>query len=538
MKRLILLVVCALSFLSLAQKPFSYKLDKNKIKFGEEIILTLQTKTDTLTNVVFPEAQTFGALEVIESYKTDTLLNGLKRHLTKKYGISFYDSARVVLPRIPVYINNKPFFTDSISIEVLPVEVDTLKQQMHDIKDVIAADEVKSTWWKWLLGLLLLLAIIGIGIYLYKKYKKKKPAEEIFKKKKKKARFLLKKLNYKNLIEQEDVKAFYSELTDILRVYIEDTLDVPAKESTTNELLALLKETAKKRKLPFGKTTLTELEKVLKEADLVKFAKSKPLEFELESHKNKIESSILDIQKSLPEVEDISEEEENELLRLELEKKRKRKRTIWTIFFSLLAVVLISATLLLTVGMTWLRDNYIGHSTKSLLDVEWVTSTYGYPGITIETPKVLERKEQDKNFLEEGIIKDKAIFTYGSVLENFNVVLLTLTFDQKEPETDFTSPFIAQQIKDLEKIGVTNFIMKEDDYQLNNEMKGKKIHGSADWVAVEGKFKQRVYIEILGFSQKGACQQIMFIRNDKDENAKLLVDRMIKSIELQNISQQ
>lgn len=535
MTRLILYIFCLLSFLGLAQKPFSFKIDKNKIKLGEEIILTLETKTDTLTNVVFPDAQTFGAMEVIESYKTDTLLKGFQRYLTKKYGISYYDSARVVLPRIPVYINSKPFFTDSIAIDVMPVAVDTLKQQMHDIKDVLAADEVKSTWWKWLLGILLVILIIAIGFYLYKKYKKEKPAVEVFKTPFEKARFLLKKLSFKDLIDQEEVKGFYSELTDILRDYIEDTLAVPAKESTTSELIGLLRKVSKDRKLPFGKTTLAELEKVLKEADLVKFAKSKPLEFELEAHKQKIEGSILDIQKSLPEVEEISEEEENEQLRLELEKKRKRKRTIWTIFFSALALVIIAATLLLTVGMTWLRDNYIGHSTKSLLDVEWVTSTYGYPGITIETPKVLERFPIDKQLQLEGL-HEMSMFSYGSLLENFYIIVSSTTYKQGV-ELNLEGA-VEGQLKVMEQQGMQNLLLKTDDYQLQGGIEGKRVHGSVDYVDPISKIKTKMYFQSLVFKQNQAIQQLMFIHNIDDENAKILVDRMIKSIELQNISQQ
>lgn len=529
---IVLFFFCAIAW---AQKPLSYKLDRTKIKLGEEIILTLETKTDTLSSVVFPDVQNFGAMEVIESYKTDTLLDGFQRHLIKKYGISYYDSASIVLPKIPVYINSKPFFTDSIFIEIMPVEVDTLKQQMHDIKDVLAADDIKSNWWKWVLGFLLL-ALIAVGVFYYiKKRKQNKPEEEVFKTPFEKARFLLKKLNHKDLVEQNEVKVFYSELTDILRDYIEDTLDVPAKESTTNDLINLLRQTAKKRKLPFGKITLAELEKVLKEADLVKFAKSKPLEFELEAHKQKIESSILDIQKSLPEVSEVSEDEINEQMRLELEQKRKRKRTIWTIVISSLVIVLTAIILLFTVGQNWLRDNYIGHTTKSLLNVEWTTSTYGYPGVTIETPKVLMRLNTDKQLQLPGI-QEMATFAYGSLFENFYITINTTTYNQ-EVELSIEGA-VEMQLKIMEQQGMQNMLLKTDDYQLQGGMEGKRVHGSVDYVEPISKIKTKMYFQSLVFKQNQAIQQIMFLRNDKDENAELLIDRMIKSIELQNISQQ
>lgn len=525
------------SFLFGQKSPFSYKIDKKQIKLGEEIILTLETKEDTLASVVFPDVQNFGALEVIESYKIDTTLNGFQRHLIKKYGISFYDSAQVVLPKIPVYINNKPFFTDSILIDVLPVEVDTLKQQMHDIKDVLQADDYQSKFWYWFFGVFFgLLALAFLIFYLIKWRKYKQVEEETFKTPFEKARFLLKKLDYKDLREQEDVKHFYSDLTDILRDYIEETLDVPAKESTTSELIHLLRKVSRDKKLPFGQLTLKDLEKVLKEADLVKFAKSKPLEFELEDHKFKIENTIVDIQKSLPEVEDISEEELNEQLKLELEKKRKRKRTIWTIVISCLVIVLTTIILLITVGQTWLRDNYIGHTTKSLLKVDWITSTYGYPGITIETPKVLERVDLDKQLQLPGL-QEMSVFQYGSLLENFYIVVSSSLFNQ-EVELNIDGA-VEGQLKMMEQqYGFQNMLLKTDDYQLQGGMEGKRTHGSVDYVEPITKIKTKLYFESLVFKQNQAIQNLMFIRAENDENAALIVQRMIKSIELQNLSGQ
>jgi flagellar basal body-associated protein FliL len=67
-----------------------------------------------------------------------------------------------MIPSIKIFINSKPYLTDSISVEVANVAVDTLKQKMYDIKDIVP---VKGSidWWKYLLIML----IIGIGIVVY-----------------------------------------------------------------------------------------------------------------------------------------------------------------------------------------------------------------------------------------------------------------------------------------------------------------------------------------------------------------------------------
>jgi flagellar basal body-associated protein FliL len=78
-----------------------------------------------------------------------------------------------MIPSIKIFINSKPYLTDSISVEVANVAVDTLKQKMYDIKDIVPV-KGSGDWWKYLLIMVL---IIGIGIVVYwfvKRQQKKK----------------------------------------------------------------------------------------------------------------------------------------------------------------------------------------------------------------------------------------------------------------------------------------------------------------------------------------------------------------------------
>ena len=58
---------------SLFAQKVTTSVDKTKNKIGAEFQLTLKTEVDTLSKVKFPNAKNFGALEVIQSYKTDTI---------------------------------------------------------------------------------------------------------------------------------------------------------------------------------------------------------------------------------------------------------------------------------------------------------------------------------------------------------------------------------------------------------------------------------------------------------------------------------
>ena len=67
------------------------------------------------------------------------------------------------------------------------------------------------------------------------------------------------------------MKDYYTELTDIVRIYIEDRFNVNAVEMTTEEILDGMKRT------DAGKASIDKLSHTLMLADLVKFAKEQPL---------------------------------------------------------------------------------------------------------------------------------------------------------------------------------------------------------------------------------------------------------------------
>ena len=229
------------------------------------------------------------------------------------------------------------------------VVVDTLKQKMYDIKDIAQVDSPLGSWW---IYLLLLLAIAIIGFFVYRFIKKRqnrvKVEEVVYKSPIEKATSLLQQLETKELWQKGEVKNYYSELTEIARNYIEEEINIPAMESTTSELIDGLRNAAKHKKLKLSNETVSNLEKVLMQADLVKFAKIKPLDFEMEEDKKRISNSIITIHKSIPTVVEendelsIWNEQQKELDRLRKLKKQKRVRIISTIGIILGMLIMIN----------------------------------------------------------------------------------------------------------------------------------------------------------------------------------------------------
>ncbi|WP_396173048.1 hypothetical protein [Flavobacterium sp.] len=524
---------------SLFAQKVTTSIDSTKKKIGAEFKLTLKTDVDTLSKVKFPNAKFFGPLEVIQSYKIDTVKNGARYELIKKYGLTQFDSGKYTIPRIPVLINGKPSFSDSIKVEVNDVKVDTLKQKMYDIKDIAKVESPLGSWWIYLL-ILLAIGVIGYFVYKYIKKRQSQPKVEaiIFKSPIEKATSLLQQLEKKELWQKGEIKNYYSELTDIARNYIEEEIHIPAMESTTSELIEGLRKAAKLQKLKLSNETVENLEKVLKQADLVKFAKVKPLDFEIEEDKKRISSSIVTIHKSIPEVvEDNDElalwnEQQKELARIQKLKKQKRVRIITTIGIVLGMLMLFVLGLIYFKGFDYVKDNFLGHPTKDLVEGEWVFSEYGNPGVKIETPKVLKRMDASKALPKDAaaLIKDMQLFVYGSMLDDFYITVATSTFKQ-EVQLDLDKA-VEGSLKVMESQGAQNIIVKTEEFDTQQGITGKKSYGTMTILdKVKGK-STKMYYEMLVFGQNNGLQQILILHREDDKYGQQIGERILNSVEL------
>ncbi|WP_310554643.1 hypothetical protein [Flavobacterium sp.] len=518
-------------FLLLSTSLFAQKvetsIDTTKNKIGAQFTLTLKAKVKPTSTVIFPKATNFGALEVIESYPIDTIKENDRYELIKKYGLTQFDSGKYVIPKIPVLIDRISVFSDSLLIEVNNVEVDTLKQKMYDIKPIIQVERPLGNWWKYLLGTIGIIGLVCLAYFLWKKYRKAPEKEIVYNSPIEKATSLLQLLEKKELLQKGEIKEYYSELTDIARDYIEEAIEIPAKESTTSELIVALRAASTKKKMKLSKEILVSLEKVLKQADLVKFAKVKPLEFEIVNDREVIEKTIITLDKSIPvTIDDTSTKAE--LLKEELRiKKEKKKKIAAIIGISSFLIIGILIFITITKGIDYVKNGFVGHSTTELLNGDWIKSEYGDPSISIETPKVLIRMDVQKAVPKDAmaLIKEMQMFGYGSLIDQFYIAVSAAKF-KKETDIDL-SQALNGIIKTLEAQGAQNIFPKEAEFTTEKGVKGIKGFGSFTFD------NQRMYYEIILFSQEGGLQQIMFAHKEGDENAEKIAERMLNSVELQ-----
>ena len=540
-KQLYLLLLLFSTAVFAQQKQVITSIDTIKNKIGAEFKLSIKTTVDTSFKVIFPKLKNLGALEVIQSYPIDTVKMDSRYELIKKYGLTQFDSGRYVVPSIKIFINSKPFMTDSLLVEVSNVEVDTLKQKMFDIKDIAPADNTIGDWWKYLLIIAL---IVGIGAFIYwfiKKRQEKKLQEEIYKTPIEKATSLLDTLEKKELWQKGEVKAYYSELTDIARNYIEEAIEIPAMESTTSELIQGLRAASVKKKMTLSQEIIENLERVLKQADLVKFAKSKPLDFEITEDRNKIQKAILTLDNSIPvEVpveEDMLLNEAQRQKQIQIQLRKQRNKRIVTAAASVVFLLAATTTFfIVTKGFDYVKDNIIGHPTKELLEGEWVKSEYGNPGIIIETPKVLKRVDLTKTLPKDGmaLIKEMQSFAYGSVLDRFYVMVSTLKF-KAETQIDLAKSMDGA-LQSLEAQGAQNMIVKQEDFETNEGIKGLKAYGTFSQINSDNKTTAKMYYEAILFSQEGGLQQILLFHEEGDKYGNEISERVLNAVELKQAS--
>ncbi|HBK82247.1 MAG TPA: hypothetical protein DDZ41_01395 [Flavobacterium sp.] len=510
--------------------------DSTQIKIGSQFNLILKAKVALTDYVVFPERKFIGQLEVLESYPVDTIKNNDKLELIKKYGLTQFDSGVYKIPPVAVKINNKYYFSDSSSVVVNSVKVDTISQPMFDIKPIVEIKKPSGDWWKYVLFILFVVGVGFLAYYLIKRLQKSKNDDfQTFASPIEKALAYSDKLEKKSLWQNGNVKEYYSELTNIARVYIEESIAIPAMESTSNELFKALRTETSKRNIKLSPALLNQFNEVLKKSDLVKFAKSQPIAAEIEESKQIVNEFLLSLDKAIPRTqEEIESQFIEELKRKKLKKDKFKRVVIATgiaIFFLLVSVLVFAYT----IGYDYLKDNYLGHTSKELLEKEWVVSEYGDPAIKIETPRVLKRVVDER--IQQNLpptVKALSRFTYGSILDNFSITLNTTAFkDSVNLDKDLA---IETDIKFLESQGAQNILVKVADYQPTKELTGKKAFGTFSITNPVDKQTYEMAYEIVIFAQANAAQEFFFVYREGDKDAEKLMERVRNSIELKKSS--
>src|SRR5690554_3578995 len=450
--------------------------DSTEIRIGSAFQLTIKANASKNSEVVFPDQQMIGPFEVLEQSPIDTLLADERMELIKKYTLTQFDSGSYTLPRLSVYIDKKNHQTDLFDIKVLDVEVDTLKQPMHDIKAQIEATTDTEKMWKYLVGVLLCIAAGVAAYFIIKRLQNRNLTEEdLYKTPLEKVTKRLQLIDAKRLVINGEVKTYYSEMTDVIRDYIEEVFEIPAKESTTSELIQHLLQTIKVKKIKLSKETVNDLKRVLQTADLVKFAKSEPQIREIEQDRQVSEAISVSIDQAIPRFS--KEQSERVKLREQRHKKRKQQRIWYPITVS---IILLMGTGIAYIVQALQSDSEwtFLESNKRLFNREWVTSDYGFPAVIVSTPEALLRADLPQSDTEKRQ-SQSSIFSYTN-LKTLLAISVATTAIQSNDSVDLEQLLNSKLERTVSIYGAQNIVSNTEQFQQQSV---KCIRGSGSFSA-------------------------------------------------------
>jgi len=192
-----------------------------------------------------------------------------------------FDSAAMVVKPIPFVVGKDTLYTDVLALNSIQPfeEVPADPQAMQGLKDILDPPFVLWDYLRWVVYVLVALSISALlgwlTYYLFRHYRREEKTIEEAPKNLEPAHVVamnaLLDLEQKHLWESGKFKEYHTELTDILRHYLERRYGVQALESTTDEIMEELVELQIHQK-----SSYINLRDVLKMADLVKFAKYEP----------------------------------------------------------------------------------------------------------------------------------------------------------------------------------------------------------------------------------------------------------------------
>ena len=185
-----------------------------------------------------------------------------------------FDADTLSLPPLAIRLQGGgKALTNPLQLVVLPTPSPDELPDMADIEDIRREPTRWTDYWPWAAGALSIVLLLGLLFWQAARLGRKKggaqsrsvaPLPHLL------ALRRLEALTQKRLWQQGQVKEYYAELTHILRSFLEQRYQIPALESTSDALLALLAHT------DFPEPQVALLRELLTQADLAKFAKSVP----------------------------------------------------------------------------------------------------------------------------------------------------------------------------------------------------------------------------------------------------------------------
>jgi len=292
MKRFVTIffLIMTISIASSAQdgEKLVSKLSRDSILIGDQVVWSLPftIKEGDELFIEEPSDPVAEGIETIKEMWRDTL--SIKRGYVKleaKSILTSFDSGSYFLPPLIAMIDHKNGIVDTLycegpTLEVTTVPIDTSTYEIADIKGQMRYPITFGEVAPWVL----LALLVGGLIYVLARYiKYRRENRDFFGKPIVKdpphivALRDLEKIRGQKLWQSDKQKQFYTQVTDVLRVYMADRYSISTLERTSAEILGDLEKKGIEHRL------FEEVSALFQISDMVKFAKAEATKDENES---------------------------------------------------------------------------------------------------------------------------------------------------------------------------------------------------------------------------------------------------------------
>lgn len=280
------------------QPRVTARITPDSIMIGDRFTLEIEVDKDLMQSVSFPRLDSRissagdasdGAsaaeesIECIEDLPADTLsVDGRRLRLRKRYVMAAFDEGNYSFGRAQVLYADKNivdtlYADDSLRIAVATFQIDSTSHAIFDIKAQKTLPFRFGEISGYLLWSLLALAVVALAAWFAVRWLHKhgRHIADIFKPAPPLpphvvAISALETLHNRKLWQNNKHKQYYSGLSDILRTYIAGRYGIGAMEMTTDEIVDAI------RGADMPQKSAMDLVAVLRDSDLVKFAKAMP----------------------------------------------------------------------------------------------------------------------------------------------------------------------------------------------------------------------------------------------------------------------
>ena len=254
-------------------------MDSSGYLLGEPIALHVEVKHNPLISLLWEISDSIGGGFIKTKESTgDTfhISDGIIER--KTLYLAGFDSGMREIPPLMIFYKDETgqlatVTTPAVRVMILPVHVDT-SQAMKPIKTILPISATPENDTIWYVSLASSIIILGLALYfIFRKKRVRQTAATMMRAERYSYEVAAKKLSEIELLhlwQNDRTEEYYVMLSGVLRKYIQDTLQVPAMENTSSEIVALLSEKIQNPKL------IEHLHRNLQVADLVKFARVHP----------------------------------------------------------------------------------------------------------------------------------------------------------------------------------------------------------------------------------------------------------------------